>query len=118
VPISKVAKMLEGIQNISRRSGILIATAAHAGDGNIHPVIVYDGTDPEQVKKIKQVEAELFQLAIELDGTLTGEHGIGMSKAKYMGMEHDPVFMKVMNGLKNLFDPNAILNPGKLGLDV
>jgi len=118
VPISKVADMLEAITAMSERSGIMIATVAHAGDGNIHPQFVYDGTNPEEVKKVKQVEAELYKLAIALGGTLTGEHGVGMSKAGYMGLEHDSVFMKVMNGLKNLFDPNAILNPGKLGLDV
>ena len=118
VPISKVADMLEAVMAISERSGIMIATVAHAGDGNIHPVIVYDGTDPEEVKKVKKVEADLYRLAIKLGGTLTGEHGVGMSKAQYMTMEHDPVFIRVMNGLKNLFDPNAILNPGKLGLDV
>jgi glycolate oxidase len=118
VPISKVADMLTGILDISKRHDILIGTVAHAGDGNIHPVLVYDGTDPAEVARVKQVEAELFQLAIDLGGTLTGEHGVGISKSKYMNLEHDPVFMQVMNGLKNLFDPNAILNPGKLGLDV
>jgi len=118
VPISKVADMLEAVTGVSQRSGIMIATVAHAGDGNIHPVIVYNGTDPEEVKKVKQVEGELYKLAIELGGTLTGEHGVGMSKASYMDLEHDPVFMTVMNGLKEFFDPNSILNPGKLGLDV
>jgi glycolate oxidase len=118
VPISKVADMLEAITMMGERSGLLIATVAHAGDGNIHPQFVFDGTNPEEVKKVKQVEGELYKLAIELGGTLTGEHGVGMSKAGYMGLEHDPTFMKVMNGLKTFFDPNAILNPGKLGLDV
>ena len=118
VPISKVAEMLAGILDIGKRHNILIATVAHAGDGNIHPVLVYDGTDPAEVARVKQVEAELFQLALDLGGTLTGEHGVGISKSTYMNMEHDPVFMQVMNGLKNLFDPNAILNPGKLGLEV
>jgi glycolate oxidase len=118
VPISKVAEMLTGILDIGKRHNILIATVAHAGDGNIHPVLVYDGTDPAEVARVKQVEAELFQLALDLGGTLTGEHGVGISKSTYMNMEHDPVFMQVMNGLKNLFDPNAILNPGKLGLEV
>ena len=104
--------------DIGKRHNILIATVAHAGDGNIHPVIVYDGTNPAEAARVKQVEADLFKLAIELDGTLTGEHGIGLSKSGYMNLEHDAVFMQVMNGLKNLFDPNAILNPGKLGLEV
>ena len=118
VPISKVATALEHIIEISQKYGMLIATVAHAGDGNIHPMTVYDGTDPAQVEKVKQVEADLFRMTIDLGGTLTGEHGVGMSKASYMDMEHDPVFIQVMNGLKNLFDPNAILNPGKLGLEV
>jgi len=118
VPISKVAEMLAGILDISKRHNILIATVAHAGDGNIHPILVYDGTNSAEAARVKQVEADLFKLALELGGTLTGEHGVGMSKAKYMNLEHDPVFMQVMNGLKNLFDPNAILNPGKLGLEV
>ena len=118
VPISKVAEMLAGILDIAKRHNILIATVAHAGDGNIHPVIVYDGTNPAEAALVKQVEADLFKLAIDLGGTLTGEHGVGLSKAKYMRLEHDSVFMQVMNDLKKLFDPNAILNPGKLGLDI
>ena len=118
VPISKVAEMLAGILDIAKRHNILIATVAHAGDGNIHPVIVYDGTNPAEAARVKQVEADLFKLAIDLGGTLTGEHGVGLSKSKYMRLEHDSVFMQVMNDLKKLFDPNAILNPGKLGLDI
>jgi len=118
VPISKVAQMLAGIMEIGRRHNILIATVAHAGDGNLHPVLVYDGTNPDEVARVKQVEADLFKFAIELGGTLTGEHGVGISKSKYMNLEHDPVFMQVMNDLKKLFDPNGILNPGKLGLEV
>jgi glycolate oxidase len=118
VPISKVAEMLAGILDIGKRHNILIATVAHAGDGNIHPVIVYDGTNPAEATLVKQVEADLFKLAIDLGGTLTGEHGVGLSKSKYMRLEHDSVFMQVMNDLKKLFDPNAILNPGKMGLDI
>jgi glycolate oxidase len=118
VPISKVAEMLESIQEISKRSGVLMGTVAHAGDGNIHPTIVYNGTDPQEVSRVKQVEAELYKRTLELNGTLTGEHGVGMSKANYMASEHQPIFMEVMNKLKHLLDPNAILNPGKLGLDV
>jgi glycolate oxidase len=118
VPISKVAEMLTGILDIGKRHNILIATVAHAGDGNIHPVVVYDGTNPAEATLVKQVEADLFKLAIDLGGTLTGEHGVGISKSKYMRLEHDSVFMQVMNDLKKLFDPNAILNPGKLGLDL
>jgi len=69
------------------------------------------------VKRMEAATAELFRLAIELDGTLTGEHGIGLSKAPFMTLEHDEVEMAVMRGLKRFFDPNNILNPGKMALD-
>jgi glycolate oxidase len=78
---------------------------------------VYDGYDPEQVKKKKAASAELFQLTIDLGGTLTGEHGIGLQKAPFMTLEHDPAAMYVMRGIKRLLDPNNILNPGKMALD-
>ena len=116
VPMARVADLLEGIEAIAEKHGIQIATFGHAGDGNLHPQILYDGYDPGQVKKMEAASAELFQLAIDLEGTLTGEHGIGMSKAPYMTSEHDPVAMDVMLNLKKMFDPNNILNPGKMAL--
>jgi glycolate oxidase len=118
VPISKVPEMLGAIQDIARKSGLLISTVAHAGDGNIHPMIVHDGTNPEEVQRVRAVEKELFELTVRMGGTLTGEHGVGMSKAAFMPLEHDAVFIDVMNRLKSALDPNAILNPGKLGLNV
>jgi glycolate oxidase len=116
VPMARVAEMLKGVEAIAQSNDIQIATFGHAGDGNLHPQILYDGYDPEQVKRKEAASAELFQLAIHLGGTLTGEHGIGLSKARYMTLEHDPVAMEVMRSLKKLFDPNNILNPGKMGL--
>jgi glycolate oxidase len=117
VPMAKVADLLKGVEAIAEKHEIQIATFGHAGDGNLHPQILYDGYDPEQVEKMEAASADLFKLAIELGGTLTGEHGIGLSKAPYMTLEHDPVAMDVMRGLKRLFDPNNILNPGKMALD-
>lgn len=116
VPMAKIADLLEGIEAIAEKHDIQIATFGHAGDGNLHPQILYDGYDPEQVKTMEAVIADLFQLAIDLEGTLTGEHGIGMSKAPYMTLEHDPVAMDVMLNIKKMFDPNNILNPGKMAL--
>jgi glycolate oxidase len=115
--MAKVADLLKGVEAIAEKHEIQIATFGHAGDGNLHPQILYDGYDPEQVEKMEAASADLFKLAIELGGTLTGEHGIGLSKAPYMTLEHDPVAMDVMRGLKRLFDPNNILNPGKMALD-
>ena len=117
VPMSKVADLLKGVDAIGRKHGIQIATFGHAGDGNLHPQILYDGNNPDEVKRVQAATAELFELAIDLGGTLTGEHGIGLSKAPYMTLEHDPVAMDVMRSLKRMFDPNNILNPGKMALE-
>ena len=117
VPIGKVAEMLRGVNQIAAKYALQIATYGHAGDGNLHPQILYDGHDPDQVKRMEAASGDLFRLAMELEGTLTGEHGIGLSKAAYMTLEHDPVAMDVMRSLKRMFDPNNILNPGKMALD-
>ena len=117
VPMSRIADLLNGIEAIAEKHQIQIATFGHAGDGNLHPQILYDGYDPDQVKRMEAASAELFQLSIDLDGTLTGEHGIGLSKAPYMSMEHDPVAMDMMRSIKKTFDPNNILNPGKMALE-
>ncbi len=116
VPMSRITDLLKGIQNIAKEHSLQIATYGHAGDGNLHPQILYDGYDPGQVKRMEAATADLFSLAIELDGTLTGEHGIGLSKARFMTLEHDEAEMAVMRGLKRFFDPNNILNPGKMDL--
>jgi glycolate oxidase len=117
VPIGKVAKMLRGVNEIAKKYNLQIATFGHAGDGNLHPQILYDGYDPDQVKRMEAASGELFKLAISLEGTLTGEHGIGLSKARYMTLEHDPAAMEMMRSLKRMFDPNNILNPGKMALE-
>ncbi len=117
VPMANITALLQGIHEISKKHGIQIATFGHAGDGNLHPQILYDGYDPEQVERKEKAAADLFKLAIELDGTLTGEHGIGLSKAPFMTLEHDPVAMDMMRNLKRMVDPNNILNPGKMALE-
>jgi glycolate oxidase len=117
VPISRIPELLVGIQEISRRHGIVVAAFGHAGDGNLHPQILYDEYDSKQVEKVAKVEEEIFDLAISLRGTLSGEHGIGLSKANYMTLEHDPVEMALMRKIKRALDPNNIMNPGKRALD-
>ena len=117
VPMANITALLKGIQDISKKYRIQIATFGHAGDGNLHPQILYDGYDPDQVERKEKAAADLFKLAIELDGTLTGEHGIGLSKAPFMTLEHDPVAMEMMRNLKKMVDPNNILNPGKMALE-
>lgn len=117
VPISRIPELLVGIQGISQNYGIVVATFGHAGDGNLHPQILYNEYDPDQVERTHKVEKEIFHLAISLNGTLSGEHGIGISKANYMTLEHDPVEMDLMRRIKKTLDPNNIMNPGKRALD-
>jgi glycolate oxidase len=117
VPMSKVPHMLKTISDLSKKYDLKIPTVGHAGDGNLHPTISYDSTNPDEVKRVEQASAELFAKVIELGGTVTGEHGIGLAKAQFMTLEHDPVAMGVMRSIKKLFDPNNILNPGKMALD-
>ena len=117
VPISKVPSLLTGISEIVRKYKLPFVVFGHAGDGNLHPKIIFDRADPEQVKKVRHAVDEIFRLTCDLGGTLTGEHGIGLAKAPYMTWEHDRVALDVMRALKRLFDPNNILNPGKMSLE-
>ena len=118
VPMGNVAALLKGIQEISARNKVQIATFGHAGDGNLHPQILYDGYDKDEVERMEKAVAELFQLSIDLNGTLTGEHGVGIAKAPFMKLEHDEVEMAAMRAVKQAFDPENILNPGKMALEV
>ncbi len=116
VPMSKIAEVLKGVEQIGQKHGVNIINFGHAGDGNLHPNIMFKGDSPEELERVDKAAADIFALATELGGTLTGEHGIGLAKAPFMPLEHDPVALKVMLGIKNMFDPNHILNPGKMGL--
>jgi glycolate oxidase len=117
VPISRVADMLNAVTKLANKHHLRIPTVAHAGDGNIHPVLCFDGTNTDEVRRSEAAASELFETVIEMGGTLTGEHGIGLAKIPFMGLEHDGVSMDVMRSIKQVFDPHNILNPGKMGLE-
>lgn len=117
VPMSNVSKMLRIIADLAKKYDLKIPTVGHAGDGNLHPVISFDGTDPDEVRRVEEASAELFEKVLELGGTLTGEHGIGLAKARFMGQEHSDLSMAMMRAIKRVFDPNNILNPGKMALE-
>ena len=114
VPRSNLTLMLEEIGKISEKYGLTIANFGHAGDGNIHVKILLDPAVPEEVERGEAAVEEIFRKTVELDGTLSGEHGIGNTKSKYLGIEIEPEQLELMRGLKALFDPNGILNPGKI----
>ena len=93
---------------------LLIVSFGHAGDGNIHVNVMFDGKKPEEKKRAQEAVSEIFQVVLDLDGTLSGEHGVGLTKAPFLSLELDPVSLNLMQKIKDLFDPNHILNPGKI----
>ena len=117
VPMSKLAELFREFTKIIEKYDLKVAMCAHAGDGNFHPLISYDRRNPKEVERVKKANNALFKLALSLGGTISGEHGIGMVKADYMTLEHDPAAMNIMRTIKRALDPHNILNPGKMALD-
>lgn len=114
VPRSRVPELVARIEQIGKKHDTFVANFGHAGDGNIHVNFVVDRDDPDQVARARQCVAETFQLSVELGGTISGEHGIGYVKAQYMNYAVDSATLAIMKGIKDLFDPKGILNPGKM----
>lgn len=117
VPRAVLPELLEKFYAIGDKYGINIPCFGHTGDGNVHTNVMVDGKDPEQVKIAYKAIEEVFQATIDLGGTLSGEHGIGLSKAPYMSMAFTDEEMNLFKAIKMAFDPNNILNPSKMGLD-
>lgn len=114
VPRSKIAEMVLAINEIAKKYNVHICTFGHAGDGNLHPTCPTDARDPEEIHRVEEAFAEIFEAAIRLGGTITGEHGVGIVKAPYLEWKVGPVGLEVMKGIKKVFDPNNIMNPGKI----
>jgi glycolate oxidase len=117
VPRAALPELLERFNAIALKYNINIPCFGHTGDGNVHTNVMVDGSDPEQVKIAYKAIEEVFQATIDLGGTLSGEHGIGIAKAPYMSMAFSPEEMNLFNAIKKAFDPNNILNPHKMGLN-
>ena len=114
VPRSRLAQAVESISEIAVRHGVTVATLAHAGDGNLHPIFVIDRAEPAIPDTVWAAAEEIFRLALSLGGTLTGEHGVGLLKRQWLADELGPAGVAVQRDLKRLFDPLGILNPGKV----
>jgi glycolate oxidase len=112
VPRSKLVEMFAAITAIERKYDIVIPVVAHAGDGNLHPNFIFDTPEPTEV--IWEAAGELFRAALELGGTLTGEHGVGLLKRRWLGEELGDTQLKLQEEIKRVFDPHGILNPGKV----
>jgi glycolate oxidase len=117
VPRSKVPDMIRALEKISMDYGVPIVNFGHAGDGNIHVNVMVDLKEEGMPEKIDRVMDEVFGAAIKLRGAISGEHGIGTSKAKYMNMELNIETITYMQRIKAALDPNNILNPGKIFLE-
>jgi glycolate oxidase len=113
VPISKIPAMVRKFNEIGEKYRLTIYLLAHAGDGNMHPLLTYDPGNKEEVERIENASREIFAASIALGGTLSGEHGIGLAKKPYLPLEVSPAEMQVWREIKKSFDPNGILNPGK-----
>jgi glycolate oxidase len=114
VPRSKVPDIIRRIERIRQHYDIPILNFGHAGDGNIHVNIMIDREIPGMDKKAQEAIREIFQAALELGGTMSGEHGIGLTKAPYISLELSPEQIAAMKAIKRALDPNNILNPGKI----
>lgn len=117
VPRAVLPQLLEQFYAIAEKYQINIPCFGHTGDGNVHTNVMVDGSDPKQVEIGYKAIEEVFQATVDLGGTLSGEHGIGLAKAPYMGMAFTEEEMNLFKTIKKAFDPNNILNPAKMGLD-
>ncbi|WP_163528228.1 FAD-binding oxidoreductase [Halobacillus ihumii] len=114
VPRSKIPDMMDRLQEIKEKYEVEVVVFGHAGDGNLHPNVLCDKRDQEEMARVELAVEELFQAAIELGGTLSGEHGIGTMKAPFMESEVGEVGLSMMKRIKDSWDPNGIMNPGKI----
>ena len=113
VPRSKLADAISGVTTIAGRLGVTVATFAHAGDGNLHPIFVIDRAGQAIPEVVWSAASEVFALALRLGGTLTGEHGVGVLKRRWLVDELGQTNLALQRNLKKVFDPRGILNPGK-----
>ena len=114
VPRSKVPELVAKIEEIGKRHDTFVANFGHAGDGNIHVNFVVNRDDPAAIARARTCVSETFALSVKLGGTISGEHGIGYVKAQYLDYAIDRPTIEIMKGIKKVFDPNGILNPGKM----
>ena len=113
VPIPQLSNLLTGLDQLSERYNLPIVNFGHAGNGNLHVNILYDAADPIQDQNAKSCLPEIFSLVLSLDGTLSGEHGVGIAKRDYVDRELGETELRLMRQIKQQFDPDLILNPNK-----
>ena len=114
VPRSELAKMVAFIQETSKKYGLKIGTFGHMGDGNLHPTFLTNERNPAEIEKVETAMREIFDYAISLGGTITGEHGVGIAKRPFLPGQLGEASIGLHKRVKAALDPNGILNPGKM----
>ncbi|MCN0180880.1 FAD-linked oxidase C-terminal domain-containing protein, partial [Salinispora arenicola] len=114
VPRGSLAVMLDGVTRIAAECDVPIGVVGHAGDGNLHPNIVIDRADPASLARGRRAFDEIMQLGLDLGGTCTGEHGVGLLKREWLAREIGPVGLRVHQAIKSALDPTGLFNPGKV----
>jgi glycolate oxidase subunit GlcD len=114
VPRTRLPEVLARIAGIAKQYDLNIANVFHAGDGNLHPNILFDRHDADELDRVERASTEIMALCVEVGGTITGEHGVGVDKRDYMPLVHNPTELAAMAAVKSVFDPEALFNPGKV----
>ncbi len=114
IPRSEIARVLQEIAQLGERFGLRVANVFHAGDGNLHPLVLFDGRDPAEEKKAEEMSGEILRICLKHGGSITGEHGVGADKAPYMGEMFTEQDLETMQLVRCAFDPAGSFNPGKV----
>jgi glycolate oxidase subunit GlcD len=114
VPRTRLPEVLARITEIGERFRLQIANVFHAGDGNLHPNILFDRNDADELARVERASLEILELCVSVDGTITGEHGVGVDKRGYMHLVHRDVELEMLRAVKRVFDPKGLFNPGKV----
>jgi glycolate oxidase subunit GlcD len=114
VPRTRLPEVLARITEIGKRYDLKVANVFHAGDGNLHPNILFDRNDADELQRVEKASKEIMSLCVEVGGTITGEHGVGVDKRGYMRLVHGEGELAMMGAVKRLFDPDGLFNPGKV----
>ncbi|MDP2959182.1 MAG: FAD-linked oxidase C-terminal domain-containing protein [Longimicrobiales bacterium] len=114
VPRTQLTSVLHQIGEIGKKYGLRVANVFHAGDGNLHPKLLFDRRNAEQVARVEAASMEIMAACVAAGGTITGEHGVGVDKRKYMTLVYGPAELDAMRGAKAVFDPRGLMNPGKV----
>jgi glycolate oxidase len=114
VPRTRLGEVLAEIDRMSQASGIRVANVFHAGDGNLHPLILYDGREPGAAERAHELAGQILRLCISLGGSITGEHGVGVEKLEYLPLMFSPDDLEMMQRLRRAVDPSELANRGKM----